>query len=204
MPSVKTQQGPATLNVRGMAGIRRRYPIVSRDAQSAVKALLDRLAFLRQNGDEDLLTMDEVLHQLQVPEDRRGECAEVVADYLQGCDPTSANYQKQPIPRDLFRELESTVYGSYDGSWLERELMRRHTFFGEGHGLRYLEHMAKRLGDSCTKARDRICPQEAGHLLLKLAEGIAEAAAFYEPDEKPEESEPEPEPEPEPEELVAI
>lgn len=174
----KNQDAPVVISVRGPNGRMTHTPVSSQEGQGLVRGVLNRVAFLRENGDEDVLSMDEVLDQLGVPEEHWGEAAELLSEDLNSTTDGSTNYYSDPIPRDLIRDLHA-----YEGSWLERALIERHTFFEEGYGLRYLAQMVRLLAESYGKYDYAdIHKDEVEITLLNLAGHIRMAANHYEPE----------------------
>lgn len=185
MTKRKKQDAPVVISVRGPNGRMTHTPVISREGQQLVGGVLNRLSFLRANGDEDLLSMDEVLRYLDVPEDDQGDCVDFIADFLNEGDGAWVDYRNEPIPRDIYRELRDSL-PVYEGSWLQRMVISRSLIDDLGASdlnLLNLASIANRFADSLGASEDEICKEEAAEIVRDIANEIRRHTATVEPDD---------------------
>lgn len=176
MSRTSKQPSLLTISIIDPDGVDREYRVVSRGAQAAVKGLLDRLAQLRRDGEEDLIPMDDVLRSMEVPEEHRDICEEFISDHLEqyvGSPPeTSCLHGWKLIPRDIVREY---LPWPYKGSWLEREAISWEMSDDLGDdslNLLNLADLVEQLAGSVGAADKELGQAEASGILNEIAQYI--------------------------------
>ena len=176
----KTKQAPVVITVRDES-IDHIYNVTSNEGQTEVAALIKRLVQRRAELDQQLITMADVLRELEVPEEDECECSDLLGDYLNDLTETRRRYRCNPFTRGTFRTFQERLPNSYGGSFLEREVIGRHMMTDLcAPDLGHLAAMVDRLAQSFSKPEYDFDHTEADHALRAVADEIREHAKVYE------------------------
>lgn len=162
------------------------YQVTREEGQAEVAALLERLEKRRRETDEQLMSMDDALRELEVPEADRCACGKEISAFVNKLEKRMGDYvdyTQTRFARRYFIELCETIPGNYSNSYLERRVI-----IGEleanYHDFAGLERIVDRLADVVSGSREKFDHFEVTLLLRKFArafEGAREAAKQTEP-----------------------
>lgn len=151
-------------------GDREDFHVVRPEGQTEVAALLERLQEQRRQIDEQLMTMDQALDELEVPEADRAVCAEAISDWFNKGTNHDTDYTETPFPRKLFVALCQKLPERYGGSWLQRETIS--IGLENANDLANIERIVDDLADAVSRSSDRLDHFEVTSLLRKIARAL--------------------------------
>jgi len=167
-------------------GCIRDYTVVRGEGQAEVAALLERLEQRRAVTDHALMSMDDALRELEVPEADHRTCGEEISDFINALAGTEGgvDYTQTPFKRAFFLQLCARIPRNYTGSYLERNAIHRQLDVSYDD-LAAMEQIVVRLSDSAAASEERLDQAEVKLLLRKIAVALGwarESAKLRQPE----------------------
>lgn len=153
------------------------FNIVSQKARAEVLDLLARLRERAETEGAKLISMDDALCELAVPEEDKGDAADVIAEALNDLG-EKGNWQMAPFTRKRFEEFRHQYFqrGRYAGSVLERAVIYRGLAWdGDLHDL---IHSVERLAANASSSDAPLEAHEAATLFGAIEQALRELAAL--------------------------